>query len=61
MLAQRIHETGVRVLRFCSKSRESVSSDVEELTLHWKLRNQKDPELKKYFELLDDEKTLTAE
>ena len=29
MLAQRIHETGVNVLRFCSKSRESVSSDVE--------------------------------
>jgi regulator of nonsense transcripts 1 len=28
MLAQRIHQTGVKVLRFCSKSRESVSSDV---------------------------------
>lgn len=39
MLAQRIHETGVRVVRFCSKSRESVSSDVEELTLHWKLKH----------------------
>lgn len=29
MLAQRIHQTGVKVVRFCSKSRESVSSDVE--------------------------------
>jgi regulator of nonsense transcripts 1 len=61
MLAQRIHETGVNVLRFCSKSRESVSSDVEELTLHWKLRHHKDPELKKLFQLMDEEKTLSAE
>ena len=28
MLAQKIHQTGVKVVRFCSKSRESVSSDV---------------------------------
>ena len=43
MLAQRIHQTGIKVLRFCSKSRESVSSDVEELTLHYKLRNMREP------------------
>jgi regulator of nonsense transcripts 1 len=64
MLAQRIHETGVKVLRFCSKSRESVSSDVEELTLHYKLRNLKEngfDKLKEYYKQLDDEKNLSAE
>ena len=29
MLAQKIHQTGVKVVRFCSKSRESVSSEIE--------------------------------
>lgn len=29
MLAQKIHQTGLKVVRFCSKSRESVSSEVE--------------------------------
>ena len=64
MLAQRIHETGVKVLRFCSKSRESVSSDVEELTLHYKLRNLKEngfDKHKEYYKQLDDEKNLSAE
>lgn len=28
MLAQKIHQTGLKVVRFCSKSRESVSSEV---------------------------------
>lgn len=59
MLAQRIHQTGVKVLRFCSKSRESVSSDVEELTLHYKLKNLKEPyydKLKELFQKNDEDK-----
>lgn len=59
MLAQRIHQTGIKVLRFCSKSRESVSSDVEELTLHYKLRNMPEPfydKLKEFYKMIDDEK-----
>ena len=59
MLAQRIHQTGIKVLRFCSKSRESVSSDVEELTLHYKLRNMREPfydKLKEFYKMIDDEK-----
>ena len=64
MLAQKIHQTGVKVLRFCSKSRESVSSDVEELTLHYKLRNMKEAsydKLKEYYQMIDDEKEFNNE
>lgn len=59
MLAQKISLTGVKVVRFCSKSRESVSCDVEELTLHNKLKEMKDPhydKLKEYFQKEEDEK-----
>lgn len=64
MLAQRIHQTGINVVRFCSKSRESVSSDVEELTLHYKLRNLRDPyydKLKEFFKKQDEDKEFTLD
>jgi regulator of nonsense transcripts 1 len=63
MLAQKIQLTGLRVVRFCSKSRESVSSDAEELTLHYQLRHYSGPsesKLKSYFALIDDQKHLSA-
>lgn len=34
LLAEKINKTGVKVVRLCSKTRESVSSTVEYLTLH---------------------------
>eukprot|EP00916_Digyalum_oweni_P024331 GHVL01040223.1.p1 GENE.GHVL01040223.1~~GHVL01040223.1.p1 ORF type:complete len:1030 (+),score=215.97 GHVL01040223.1:85-3174(+) len=33
-LAERIHKTGLKVVRLCAKSRESIQSPVEYLTLH---------------------------
>lgn len=63
MLAQKIHQTGLKVVRFCSKSRESVSSEVEELTLHFQLRHysgQNDSKLKSYFQMLDEQKHLSS-
>jgi regulator of nonsense transcripts 1 len=37
-LAERVHATGLKVVRLCSKSREAVSSPVEFLTLHYMVR-----------------------
>ncbi len=34
-----IYRTGVKIVRICSKSRESVSSNIEYLTLHSQVRN----------------------
>ena len=45
----------VAVVRFCSKSRESVSSDIEELTLHYKVRNIKNPDFDKLKDYLTKE------
>lgn len=33
-LTEKIHQTGLKVVRLCAKSREAVSSPVEFLTLH---------------------------
>lgn len=33
-LARKIDVTGVKVVRLCSRTRETMSSDVEYLTLH---------------------------
>ena len=38
-LTEKIHQTGLRVLRFCAKSRETVDSRVEYLTLHYQVRH----------------------
>ena len=38
-LSEKIEKIGVRVIRVCAKSRESISSRVEHLTLHNQLKN----------------------
>ena len=43
-LTQKIHETGLRVVRFCAKSRETTDSRVEYLTLHYQVRHLDTPE-----------------
>lgn len=58
MLTQKIHQTGLNVLRFCSKSRESVSSEVEEQTLHYKLKKYNDEKLQKYFKIIEEQKHM---
>jgi regulator of nonsense transcripts 1 len=37
-LAEKIHKTGLKVVRLCSKSREALGSSVEHLTLHYQVR-----------------------
>lgn len=56
MLAEKISFTGLKVVRFCSKLRENVSSSVEYLTLHNLIRNlkgQRYDKLKGYFKAID--------
>lgn len=56
-LAEKIHNTGLKVVRICSKSRETVSSNVEFLTLHNQVRSLDVAEyanLQTYFQLLED-------
>ena len=43
-LTEKIHRTGLRVVRFCAKSREMVDSRVEYLTLHYQVRHLDTPE-----------------
>lgn len=43
-LTEKIHMSGLRVLRFCAKSREMVDSRVEYLTLHYQVRHLDTPE-----------------
>lgn len=38
-LAEKIHSTGLKVVRLCAKSREAVQSPVEHLTLHYQVRH----------------------
>lgn len=40
-LAEKIHSTGLKVVRLCAKSREAVQSPVEMLTLHYQVRHLK--------------------
>ena len=61
-LAEKIHQTGLKVVRFCSKSKEAVSSNIEFLTLHNQIRNLTVSEyykLNAYFKLLEDQGELT--
>lgn len=53
-LTEKIHATGLKVVRLCSKSRETVSSSVDHLALHVMVRNLDTPdkmELRKLFQL----------
>lgn len=61
MLAARIHSTGVRVVRFCSKSRESVASEVEFLGLQEQARALRSDKFKEMALLLDKEDSLSKE
>ena len=38
-LAEKINETGLKVVRLAAKSREAITSNVEELTLHYQVQN----------------------
>jgi len=62
-LTEKIHQTGLRVVRLCAKSREAVSSPVEFLTLHHQVRHLDTPkmsELQKLQQLKDDQGELSA-
>lgn len=37
-LAEKIHSTGLKVVRLAAKSREAISNSVEHLTLHYQVR-----------------------
>jgi len=43
-LTEKIHRTGLRVVRFCAKSRETVESRVDYLTLHYQVRHLDTPD-----------------
>ena len=36
-LAEKIHSTGLKVVRLAAKSREAISNSVEHLTLHYQV------------------------
>ena len=47
-LAEKIHATGLKVVRLCARSREAVNSPVDFLTLHYQLRLYKTKEKEEY-------------
>ena len=56
-LTEKLHLTGLKVVRLCAKSREAVQTNVEQLTLHYQVRHLDTPdksELHK-LQLLKDE------
>ena len=62
-LTEKIHMSGLRVVRLAAKSREAVSSSVDHLSLHVMVRNLDTPdkqELKKFQLLKDELGDLTA-
>lgn len=50
-LAEKIHMTGLKVVRLCAKSREAVLSSVEHLTLHYQVNYLDTPEQAEYLKL----------
>jgi len=62
-LTEKIHATGLKVVRLCAKSREAVSSPVEFLTLHYLVRklNETGGELGKLQQLKDDQGELSSQ
>eukprot|EP01098_Paradermamoeba_levis_P007640 TRINITY_DN3174_c0_g1_i1.p1 TRINITY_DN3174_c0_g1~~TRINITY_DN3174_c0_g1_i1.p1 ORF type:complete len:673 (+),score=196.54 TRINITY_DN3174_c0_g1_i1:212-2020(+) len=62
-LTEKIHATGLKVVRLCAKSREAVSSPVEFLTLHNLVRHLDTPdktELHKLQQLKDEQGELSS-
>lgn len=62
-LTEKIHATGLKVVRLCAKSREAVSSPVEFLTLHYQVRHLEiagKTELHKLQQLKDEQGELSS-
>jgi regulator of nonsense transcripts 1 len=62
-LTEKIHATGLKVVRLCAKSREAVNSPVEFLALHYQVRHLDTPDkanLQKLLALKEDQGELTA-
>lgn len=61
-LTEKIHSTGLRVIRVTAKSKENISSSIEHLCLHYlvKFVGGKDSELYKLQTLLEDQGELSA-
>ncbi|KAH8055221.1 hypothetical protein JL720_14330 [Aureococcus anophagefferens] len=60
-LTEKIHATGLKVVRLCAKSREAISTSVDHLTLHTMLRDIDTPEiaeLRKLMRLKEDQGEL---
>eukprot|EP01116_Phalansterium_solitarium_P018155 TRINITY_DN470_c1_g1_i1.p1 TRINITY_DN470_c1_g1~~TRINITY_DN470_c1_g1_i1.p1 ORF type:complete len:1056 (-),score=297.03 TRINITY_DN470_c1_g1_i1:420-3587(-) len=60
---EKIHQSGVKVVRLCAKSREAVSSPVEFLTLHYQVRQyaaSSQGELFKLQQLKDEQGELSS-
>eukprot|EP00005_Dracoamoeba_jomungandri_P005373 CAMPEP_0174254518 /NCGR_PEP_ID=MMETSP0439-20130205/3831_1 /TAXON_ID=0 /ORGANISM="Stereomyxa ramosa, Strain Chinc5" /LENGTH=1059 /DNA_ID=CAMNT_0015336141 /DNA_START=23 /DNA_END=3202 /DNA_ORIENTATION=- len=63
-LTEKIHTTGLKVVRLCAKSREAVSSPVEFLTLHYLVRHLETPDkgdLAKLQQLKDEQGELSSQ
>ena len=63
-LTEKIHNTGLRVVRLCARSRESISSNVDFLALHEQIRSlNAGPwrRLADLFRLLDEQSELSKE
>jgi regulator of nonsense transcripts 1 len=60
-LTEKIHRTGLKVVRLCAKSREAIDSPVSFLALHNQIRNlDAEPELKKLQQLKDETGELSS-
>ncbi|WAR01019.1 RENT1-like protein [Mya arenaria] len=60
-LTEKIHKTGLKVVRLCAKSREAIESPVAFLSLHNQIRNMEStPELVKLQQLKDETGELSS-
>lgn len=60
-LTEKIHKTGLKVVRLAAKSREAIDSPVSHLALHNQVRNMETmPELQKLQQLKDDQGELSS-
>lgn len=60
-LTEKIHRTGLKVVRLCAKSREAIDSPVSFLALHNQIRNmESNTELKKLQQLKDETGELSS-
>lgn len=61
-LTEKMHRTGLKVVRLCAKSREAVSSSVDYLTLHKQVLGHPGyTELKKLAQLKDEQGELSSQ